>query len=278
MWALEKPTLDDAKNDLDTAFPLGNIVQVDNDRVEIKRIYKVYEDNNGKKDNEYKGTRCSSITITKIKDAYAKTYDGKELDFIRSELLLDVDKCPICSISSPTELDHVFPQSDYKLLAINRQNLVPNCHSCNHSKSAKDPDDFVHAYFANFPDDYFFIADLNVINESLSVDFTLNQDPFEAISQIDLYNRAKNQIKEVKLRLRLKKEVNGFLFEAFELNSFNDETFKNYLNNLVTKYTKLYGKNDWRTALLRAMSLNDLVTADLVNKIVSRYKPRINRI
>lgn len=278
MWALEKPSLDDANQDLDKAFPHGNIPQVDNDRDEIKRIYKLYEDNNGKKDNEYKGSRCNKITTTKIKNAYAKTYDGNDLAYIRSELFLDIDKCPICSISLPTELDHVLPQSEFNLLAINRQNLVPNCHSCNNSKLAKNPDDFVHSYFAKFPNDYFFTANLTVINESIFVDFTLAKDPFHAIGEMDLYRRAKNQIKEVKLSLRLRKEVNGFLFDAFEPNSFNDKTFKNYLANLVTKYTNLYGKNDWRTALLLAMSLNNLVTVDLINKIVSRYQPRIKRV
>ena len=49
MWALERPSLNDANNDLEIAFPLTEIVQVDNDRNEIKRIYKLYEDKNGKK-------------------------------------------------------------------------------------------------------------------------------------------------------------------------------------------------------------------------------------
>jgi len=270
MWILDKPSLDIAKKDFDTAFPVNNNSSIDKDRKAIKEIYDLYDVNEGCTSHEYKGVTCNLKTKNKVKTAYNRTYEGKNLHYIRLELFKGIHKCPICSISAPTELDHFLPQSKFELLSINRQNLIPVCHICNNNKLAKDPNDFVHSYYASFPKDYFFIAQIEVVDESLSVKFVLLE---KKIEKKDLHKKALTQIKEINLTNRLSKEIDGFLFEIFQEENLNDDNFVVSIDKLISKYHKVYGMNDWRTAFLIGIKNNSDINAKLINSIINRYKP-----
>lgn len=272
MWILKKPTLDVAKNDFDFAFPIGSDNDIDKDRDNIKKIYDLYDENCGCIIKEYEGLDCEHNTIGKVKKAYRLTYEGKNLDYIRSSLFKNVHKCPMCSISAPSELDHFLPISDYNLLSINRQNIVPACHICNNKKQAQNPNNFVHSYYAEFPNEYFFIAIVDIINDSLVVEFQLLEEKFE---NNELYKKALNQIKKIGLNNRLSHEIDGFLFEIFQAENLNNGNYIDSINRMIRKYNEIYGKNDWRTAFLIGIKNNKSIDSELINSIIARYRPNL---
>lgn len=271
MWRLNKPSLISAKSDFDNAFPRGNNVNIDLDRNSVMDIYDKYDLRNGCSHNDYKGNMCHKETKSKLKNAYNKTYPGKELSYIRTDLFENVHKCPVCSIAAPSELDHFLPQADYDLLSINRQNLIPSCHICNNNKRCQNGDTFVHAYYANFPDDYFFTTEIDIVNNSMVFNFVIKEKAF-GINK-DLYRRVVNQVDRVKLKDRLSKEIDGFIFEIFDLNELNDENYSALLDRVIRKYCISHGKNDWRTSFLMGMKANNAINSELINRIIEKYRP-----
>ncbi|WBL33747.1 HNH endonuclease signature motif containing protein [Sinirhodobacter sp. HNIBRBA609] len=63
-------------------------------------------------------------------------------------------KCPMCSESTVTALDHHLPKSSYFRHAVNPDNLVPICSRCNEAKKHTMPNaeskQFMHPYFDDF--------------------------------------------------------------------------------------------------------------------------------
>ena len=62
---------------------------------------------------------------------------------------LDVDTCIYCNRNytvqlfddrARAELDHWFPKETFPILALSFYNLIPSCHSCNHTKLNNSPD------------------------------------------------------------------------------------------------------------------------------------------
>lgn len=76
-----------------------------------------------------------------IKTLYMNRFPRKE--FMES---LGVTVCPYCNRNfvnsarkrTMCDLDHFFNKDTYPILAVSFYNLVPVCHSCNHSKSVQD--------------------------------------------------------------------------------------------------------------------------------------------
>lgn len=69
-------------------------------------------------------------------------------------------KCPMCSESIVTSLDHHFPKSSYFLYSIYPKNLVPICSRCNGEKTHTKPDaltkQFIHPYYDDFSKEQWF--------------------------------------------------------------------------------------------------------------------------
>ena len=63
-------------------------------------------------------------------------------------------RCPLCDIGNVSTLDHHLPKSDYTLLSVTPNNLVPSCWNCQREKLAEAPKTFeeqtLHPYFDNF--------------------------------------------------------------------------------------------------------------------------------
>lgn len=108
-------------------------------------------------------------------------------------------KCPMCSESIVTALDHHFPKSSYFLYSIYPNNLVPICSRCNGEKKHTKPDavtkQFIHPYYDDFSKEQWF-----------EVRF-ISQNPIKLIYECkendhlgeDASNKLKSHFKRLKL-------------------------------------------------------------------------------
>lgn len=266
MWRLKTPSLKSALRDADVTVRhcrgLG-----DDDIARLRTLYETYHNQSGFVSNADLAPLDSKKAI--IADQYAKT-SGKEkprkgqtigqdkpLVYMRNQLMSGVDRCPMCSILPVSDLDHVWPQSIYGQLAVCRLNLVPVCGKCNKEKKDVAPSEFIHTYYQQFPADVIFlVATCRVILGKVIPRFTIDQS---ALRDHSLAHRLNKQMVHVKLRARLQKASQEFLMKLFrEAAVSNDAELKVYLEDRLHKYEDGeypydYGRNDWRTALLRGL-------------------------
>ena len=266
MWRLRKPSL--LRSIRDARVTVAHCRNLDRgDYAKLCVLYKAYD----KKCGEVSDADLKPLESKKdiIEGQYSKT-SGKEnprkgqtigkdkpLVYMRKELMAGVDRCPMCSILPVTDLDHVWPQSEYGQLAVCRLNLVPVCGKCNKEKTAVNPSEFVHSYYQEFPDGVvFLIATCHVVLGKIIPRFTIDQ---AALKNNDLAHKLNLQMKHVKLRARLQKATHEFFMKLFreakinnnvELKLFLEDRLRIYENGT---YPYDYGRNDWRTALLRGL-------------------------
>lgn len=249
MWRLNKPKIEEAVSKdiqkLANEIALSPIV-----RTKLRNLYVNYDSQGG----YVTDAQISTITLddaSKIYDTYSKTYDGKRLSYIRTELMQDVFKCPYCGIAQPTTLDHYLPKSDYKALAVCRMNLVPMCGVCNNYKNAKEYADFIHCYYEKFPDTIFLVAEVFIKNNRFAVKFSFN---LSAINNLNLRKKLCKQEKEIRLFNRLLKESTVYISTlCSECEVKDTDSLKLWLDRRLNKSEILYGKNDWRCAILRGL-------------------------
>lgn len=250
MWGItDKPTLGKAKND--TVKTVAHCRGLDAaDEVKLKTLYEAYDITNGRPDAADLAPLNGKKDI--IKNQYPKTYGKGELSYIRRQLMKDVDRCPMCSILPPTDLDHFWNQSDYGQLAVCRLNLIPACGICNKKKTNGNPDDFVHAYYQQFPAGVVFLkADCKIVRGYVVPTFSIDGS---GLGDATLTRRLNSQMTEIKLENRIRAASKGFLRELFQGTSFNTErVLRAYLFKAEKDKTDEYGLNDWRTALIRGL-------------------------
>ncbi len=97
--------------------------------------------------NEYEKLSFSKNERDDIKSFFIRGYRHfPNKDFLN---LLNIDTCIYCNRNytldfknlnnARAELDHWLPTSDFPILALSFNNLIPSCHSCNHIKLNKCP-------------------------------------------------------------------------------------------------------------------------------------------
>ena len=266
MWRLRKPNLlrsiRDAKVTVDHCRDLDSA-----DYAKLCDLYKAYDKKNGEvSDADLKPLETKKNVI---EGQYSKT-SGKEkprkgqtigkdkpLVYMRNDLMVGMDRCPMCSILPVTDLDHVWPKSEYGQLAVCRLNLVPVCGKCNKEKKDIKPSEFIHTYYQKFPSGVvFLIATCHVVLGKIIPRFTIDQ---LALKDDDLARRLNSQMKHIKLIFRLQKASQEFFMKLFrEVKVSNNEELKLFLEDRLKIYENGtypydYGRNDWRTALLRGM-------------------------
>jgi hypothetical protein len=266
MWRLRTPALERALNDAQTTVThCRGLCHAD--IAKLRTLYGAYHKQGG----YVSSTDLSPLDSKKdvIATQYAKT-SGKEnprmgqtigqdkpLVYIRKELMDGVDRCPMCSILPVSDLDHVWPISVYGQLAVCRLNLVPVCGKCNKEKKVFTPSHFIHTYYQQFPAGVIFlVATCRVIMGKIIPRFTINQ---AALNDDGLAHRLNLQMKHIKLRARLQKASQEFFMKLFRGAAINsNKELKSYLEDRLMKYENGeypydYGRNDWRTALLRGL-------------------------
>jgi len=276
MWKLLKPRLSDAQNDIKTVVAHCRDLE-DADRFNLSRLYADYDCGHGEvTEAQLKATEGKKEVIKKQYDKTSGkiSHGGSDnhLVYIRKDLMSQVDKCPYCSINEPQQLDHFMDKDTYGQLATCRLNLVPLCGTCNNLKGKKEYKKFTHPYYQEFPDRYFLIARCRVIRGCVHVQLQIDK---QALADDVLYDRLMSQMEYIRLQKRLKKAVNEFLSQMFmQCSAKSEQELKCYLDILVEHYTRIYNKNDWRTAVLRG--LRDCL--DFNMGVVNAYKKNVKPI
>ena len=269
MWGIDKPTLRKAKNDATKTVAHCRSLDAA-DEVKLKTLYETYDTKNGRIDAADLAPLDGKKGI--IKDQYSKTYGNDILSYIRRDLMKNVNRCPMCSILPPTDLDHFWNQSNYGQLAVCRLNLVPACGVCNKKKTDGNTDDFVHAYYQKFPVGIVFLkADCKIVGGYVVPSFSIDGS---GLGDATLTRRLISQMTEVKLKNRLRAASTGFLRELFQGTKFSTErALKTYLSKAEKDKTDEFGINDWRTALIRGLK----ACAGMNMSIVENYRRSTSR-
>lgn len=250
MWTIpDKPTLRKALND--AAKTVSHCRSLDAaDQAKLETLYRTYDAKEGRLDN----ADLTPLEGKKdeIKKHYSKTYGKGELAYIRKELMKDIERCPMCSILPVTDLDHFWNESQYGQLAVCRLNLVPTCGKCNKKKTNSSPDEFVHAYYQQFPAGViFFKATCKIVKGYVVPSFSIDG---AGLGDAVLTRRLTSQVTEIKLKNRLRAATKEYLRVLFQETKFTtDRTLSAFLKRTVMNLTLEYGLNDWRTALVRGL-------------------------
>lgn len=240
---------------------LGHSI-TENEIDQVLAIYDLYDADQGVASDALKGTGLPQSLIDALEAAFDKTQEKRKLYSLRQLLFEGVDLCPICGIAPPVELDHFLPRSIFKPLAIYPRNLVPLCHSCNHTKLAGfgDQDDeaarFIHAYFDIIPDEQFLSAEIDMQHGALIVTFNVSVD---AELPEGYARRLSRQITSLKLNDRYEREVNIYISShavALHLqhNAGGRESVASFLEFQARYERRRFYRNHWRPTLLSALA------------------------
>lgn len=268
MWTLKKPNLADAKKDIDIVIAHSRGLDIA-DKQKLEQLYDDYDNGQG----EATAAQLFPLESKKniIKGQYDKTSgkksDGynKPLVYIRTELNRGVAKCPYCSINAPQQLDHYMDKDSYGQLATCRLNLVPLCATCNNLKGKTSYLEFTHPYYQQFPAADFFMASCQIVSNHVVAKFCVN--PAVVIDTI-LRKKLNAQMNHIHLRSRLRKAINDFLSYSFiGYVGSTDASLKAYLPILLKQTIALYGRNDWRAAIVRGLIACPNFNINVVNNM-----------
>jgi len=272
MWRLEKPDLETAKKDIPRLIGSDKRL-VESDQAVLEELYDLYERNHGCVTDE-EHDRIPPGKQEALRSLYDKTYEGGSLGYIRSSLMDKVIKCPYCSINTPSWLDHYMPKSRYKALSVCRLNLVPMCGDCNIRKSDDSYDRYIHPYYYAGPGvPEFLVVEVTVIPEQgLSLKLSVSPQVKDPRQRSIL----ENHIERFHLKTRISHELNIYLCDLFKDPYSSDEALKTSLNHFLEKEKELYGRDDWRTALLRGLILCKDFDAKAANSFFHRRSTAVN--
>lgn len=272
MWILKKPDLRKAKKDIDVV--LAHCDNLDaGDKPLLEQLYDDYDNGDGAVTPLQLQPLDGKKAI--IRGQYAKT-SGKRPDkrrnnplvYIRTELNRGIVKCPYCSVNAPQQLDHYMDKSTYGQLAVCRLNLVPLCGTCNNKKGEKPYTDFVHPYYQQFPQADFLVADCKIVKNRVVATFRIDK---AALNNNALADKIEKQMVHICLRQRLQKAMTEFLSQTFlSFCGSTDAELKAFLHQHLLKTPAMYGRNDWRTALLRGLSICPQFDVNVVKNMVSK--------
>lgn len=226
----------------------------------VMALYDDYDAAFGVASEALKGPALAEPLRLAVHDGYDFTQMGRKLAALRVALMQGVERCPICGISPPRELDHYLPRSAFHPLAVYVRNLVPICHDCNQSKSAAQPDDpaqrFLHAYLEPLPAVTFLRAVLTLEGCVLLARFEV--DPAAGLPALTL-QRLTYQIGRLKLNERYARETNAYLSShtvalhaAFE--AAGPEGVRTFLQQQADVEVQVFHPNHWRPVLLSALA------------------------
>lgn len=261
MWTVRnKPKLYDALGDINPL--VKHCKSLNNSHKEpLKKLYMAYH---------AKGyaTTYELSPLERVKDEIKGQYSskmtgGQPLGYVRRELNSNVTQCPMCSINETHQLDHFMNEGTYGQLACCRLNLVPTCGLCNRLKHDNPYSDFVHAYYDKYPDVDFFVTTITVRNNHLGMIFNIDG---AAIGNPVLARKTQAQFTHLDLNGRLHKAGIAFVHNMIGgLTCTTDKELQNQLLSSEKYYKEIYGRNDWRTSIIRGLRANAAFNINVVN-------------
>ena len=223
----------------------------------VKAIYEKYDEVGGTGNDEFKSVLLSDYLNNALADSYNEVQKKRRLQNLRETILLSVNRCPYCGISDADELDHHLPQSIYKATSIYSRNLIPICHKCNNKKRTfvvSGDLKFPHLYFDDFLTKQFLIAETAMNGSALLINFDISS---EHLTEQE-YNILNFVFRRIDLNTRLLKECNVYL-SSFSISlehsfsEFSVHGVKKFLHAQFIDNQNVFGKNDWRTALIKSL-------------------------
>lgn len=246
-----KPTLEDAISDLSSVKEAGKTIITDDVISDLKKLYTLYDKKGFVTDSEIaQATNANQVAAT-ILQVYSNFLGEKKLNYINVEIKREIARCPMCSINVPETLDHYMPKSRYPIMSVCRLNLVPSCSTCNGRKSTNQYNLFPHAYYSLFPDVEFLKAEVNVdqITHRLSWHFYFESN----VLPNDLEDKVRFQWDKV-MKHRIDTAAITYLMGFLEGYIPHTNVGVHFYFELeYKKALKTMKKNDWHTALLKAI-------------------------
>ena len=261
MWIVNnKPELYEALGDIDPL--VDHCRSLNNSHIEpLKKLYIAYHKKGYATTNELS-------PLDEVKDEIKKQYTykmtgGESLGYVRQKLNSNVTQCPMCSINETHQLDHFMNEGTYGQLACCRLNLVPTCGVCNRLKHDNPYSDFVHAYYDKYPDVDFFVTTITVRNNHLGMIFSIDG---AAIGNPVLARKTQTQFTHLELKGRLHKAGIAFVNNMIGgLMCTTDKELQDQLMSSEKYYKEIYGRNDWRTSIIRGLRANAAFNINVVN-------------
>ena len=267
MWTvMNKPNLGDAINDIVVLVNHCRSLNVSHIPL-LKQLYMDYDVKGYSTINELTPTENVKGAIKRQYDR--KMYSNGILYYVRQDLFTNVTLCAMCAINETNELDHFMNKSRYGQLACCRLNLVPTCGRCNNLKRSGKYSKYVHAYYDIYPNVDFLIAKIRIVNNQIVINFSIDKSVLQ--TNPSLANKTDNQFIKLKLNKRL--QIAGIQYIYDEFGSFRgttDEELNEYLESRLDYCLSIYGRNDWRTSLMRELNQNNAFNINIVNSIQSR--------
>lgn len=271
MWVMDSLNDEDLEAALDTALTYANGDSIYKlsavERAAILSVYALYDALLGQPHASL--TPASTAAVRPfIEAAYGQVQIGGRLQELRERLLASAIACPYCGFGEVRDLDHYLPKSDYGELAIYPRNLVPSCSSCNNAKRRIIPGaahaygpGLIHPYFQPLPNVDFLVAEVTFVGGALEVTFQIDPTHVPAIA-----DKLQFQLDRLKLNDRYPKQINKFLSEQrtaiLMFDDLGSELLSEFLIRSAADLANSFGRNDWRPALIRALSQNDQFCGD----------------
>lgn len=266
------PSVDDVDDQLTAALTDANenvIYDISAaERAALMAVYQAYDALHGQP-NAVLTPAVLAVCRPHLAQAYDQVQIGRRLASLRADLLGSTEVCPYCGFGEPTQLDHFLPKINYGEIAIYPRNLVPCCGPCNNSKRTVQPGigqgSFIHPYFEPLPATIFLDAAVQFDAEgALDVTFNIVEGSVEE----PLLSMLRYQLVRLKLNDRYPKQINKFLSEQRVAILMVHETGEGpgpvaeYFTRSAVSLSQIFGTNDWRVALVRALSQTDVFCAD----------------
>lgn len=268
MWKLGKPDVTNVGEHLDVA--LNGAADDDHafvlsgtDRTAILQLYRTYDEVLGRPEEQLLGNGISEACKNAVHAAYRHVREAGRLSALRAALKLGASECPYCGFGQIQDIDHHLAKAVFKLLSIYAVNLIPCCATCNRYKPklpSKGPEEhLINVYLEELPDTDFFVAE-TMVDPGMGALYVTFKPVETAGMSGELYARLQHHMEVFRLNDRYRAQVNIYLSShqvAFEnmFDSQGEQGVRSYLQQNVDKSP--FGRNDWRTALMRGLSEND---------------------
>ena len=276
MWNLRSPDTAATRDHLDTVFPscANPVVVTEQEKDAIEALYEAYFAALGRPSTALLGNELTLELRQAMHDAYGEVQQNGKLSALRDMLKLLATECPYCGFGQIPDLDHHLPRAVFKPFSIFPLNLVPCCATCNRGKTRKPKQHqgethLLNAYLEDVSAYDFLKTDVYLDPEkgSLQVEYNIVRP---ADMGAELYARLHNHFKVFDLQQRYAAQINiylGGLEVALEqaFDASGADGLRSFLMRSASKMSARFGRNDWRTALLRGLAAcDDFVRGDLL--------------
>lgn len=197
-------------------------------------------------------------------DVY-ESYKSNAIVAFRDALFTHISDCPYCGLGETEHLDHYLPKSEFSEYSLFTVNLIPCCYKCNSTyKKVGYKENGTRVYFHPYIDEINIFDVLRISirfqNGCILLHYGINQS---STLESDLVQVLKKHFKHLKLGARYLKYANRYLSEMKPI--FNDDYGANRNAQklklaLDSKYKDAlaeYGRNHWKTALLKNLKSNN---------------------